>query len=186
MGGTLERTLASLPAPEPAALEASERLTELIRQEMAAAGGTIAFRRFMELALYTPGLGYYSGGSHKFGPGGDFITAPELSPLFARCLARQVDQVLERLGAGEVLELGAGSGVMAAELLAELERLESLPQRYSILELSGELRQRQHRTLADRVPHLLERVRWLDCLPEAGFRGVMVGNEVVDALAVER
>ncbi|HXG29279.1 MAG TPA: SAM-dependent methyltransferase [Nevskiales bacterium] len=176
---------AGLPAPEPAAAAHAVRLAELIRAEIEAGGGAISFRRYMELALYAPALGYYSAGARKFGPGGDFITAPELSPLFSRCLARQCAEVLTQTG-GDILELGAGSGVMAADMLAELEALAALPERYRILELSGELRQRQRETLAARVPHLLSRVTWLERLPEPGFRGVMVGNEVLDALPVER
>lgn len=177
----------ALPAPDPAAAAHSRRLAERIAAECRAAGpGGIPFRRFMELALYAPGLGYYRTGTRKFGPGGDFITAPELSPLFARCLARQCADVLEHLGGGGILELGAGSGIMAAELLLELQALDALPAVYAILELSGELRQRQRDTLEERAPELLERVRWLDALPEPGFRGVMLGNEVLDALPVER
>ncbi|HEY0634782.1 MAG TPA: SAM-dependent methyltransferase [Gammaproteobacteria bacterium] len=179
------RSLGELPQPDAAAQAASDALTALIRGEIEQAGGVIPFTRFMELALYAPGLGYYSGGSRKFGEGGDFITAPELSPLFSRCLARQCAQILEQLIGGELLEFGAGSGTMAAELLAELERLERVPQHYYIMELSGELRQRQQATLNARVPHLATRVIWLDRLP-ASFRGVMLGNEVLDAMPVHR
>jgi SAM-dependent MidA family methyltransferase len=140
----------------------------------------------MELALYAPGLGYYRAGARKFGPGGDFITAPELSPLFSRCLARQCREILDALGGGAILELGAGTGVMAADLLLELQALAALPAYYAILELSGELRERQRQTLTERAPALLERVVWLEALPEPGLRGVIVGNEVLDALPVER
>ncbi len=157
-----------------------------IRAEIAAAGGAISFARFMDLALYAPGLGYYCAGTRKFGSGGDFITAPELSPLFSRCLARQCQEILDALGGGVILELGAGTGIMAADLLLELRALDALPERYAILELSGELRERQRQTLAERAPDLLERVVWLDALPEPGFRGIVLGNEVLDALPVER
>ncbi len=176
----------TLPEPDAAAAAHSARLLDHLRVEIAAAGGAISFARFMELALYAPGLGYYRAGARKFGPSGDFVTAPELSPLFSRCLARQCREILARLGAGSILELGAGTGIMAADILRELRALDTLPERYAILELSGELRERQHATLAARTPELLERVVWLDTLPEPGLRGVILGNEVLDALPVER
>ena len=179
-------SLHTLPAPDPAAAAHSARLLDHLRAEIAKAGGAISFARFMELALYAPGLGYYRAGARKFGPGGDFVTAPELSPLFSRCLARQCREILQALGGSEILELGAGSGIMAADLLLELRALDALPERYAILELSGELRQRQRQTLTERAPDLLERVVWLEKLPEPGFRGVVLGNEVLDALPVER
>lgn len=175
---------ATLPPPSPDTLAHSERLLALIRREIEAAGGWLDFARYMDLALYAPGLGYYSAGARKFGAAGDFVTAPELSPLFARCLARQCAQVLVETG-GDILELGAGSGMMAADLLAELAALDTLPDRYRILDLSAELRHRQRETLAARVPELLDRVEWLDRLP-LGLRGVIVGNEVVDALPIVR
>lgn len=178
-------TLPTLPVLGPAAAAHSARLVDYIRAELTAAGGVLPFARYMELALYAPGLGYYRAGARKFGAAGDFITAPELSPLFSRCVARQCQQVLAQTG-GDVLELGAGSGIMAADVLQELATLDSLPGRYRILELSGELRQRQRETLAARVPALLERVIWLDRLPEPDLRGVIVANEVLDALPVER
>ncbi len=179
-------SLHSLPVPDAVALAHSARLLEHLRTEVAAAGGALSFARFMELALYAPGLGYYCAGTRKFGADGDFITAPELSALFSRCLARQCQDILTALSGGTILELGAGTGIMAADLLQELHTLNSLPQRYAIVELSGELRERQQRTLAERVPELLARVVWLDRLPQAGFRGVILGNEVLDALPVER
>jgi len=173
------------PKPEPTAIEHSMRLTEQIRAEMAVNQGMISFFRFMELALYSPGLGYYSAGSPKLGADGDFVTAPEGSALFSRCLARQCQQILTHSG-GDILELGAGSGIMAADLLLELDALGELPNCYFILELSAELRARQHQTLAQRVPHLLEQVKWLDHLPDSGFCGVILGNEVLDAMPVQR
>ena len=181
-----DASLTTLPAPDPAAAAHSARLLEHLRAEIANAGGAISFARFMDLALYAPGLGYYRAGARKFGPGGDFVTAPELSPLFARCLARQCEEILHALGSGEILELGAGSGIMAADLLRELRALDALPERYAILELSGELRERQRQTLTDRAPDLLDRVVWLDTPPAPGFRGIVLGNEVLDALPVER
>lgn len=162
------------------------RVAQHLRSVIAEAGGVIPFSRFMEQVLYAPGLGYYSAGSRKFGEAGDFVTAPEISPLFARCLANQFSTVLAALGGGDVLEIGAGTGRMAADTLKELERLGWLPDRYRILELSGELRQRQHETIAASVPHLLARVEWLDVLPSEGIRGVVVGNEVLDAMPVTK
>jgi len=176
----------TLPAPDPAAAAHGARLLDHIRADIVAAGGAITFARFMELALYAPGLGYYRAGARKFGSGGDFVTAPELSPLFSRCLARQCQEILAALGGGQIVELGAGTGVMAADILLELRALDALPERYAILDLSGELRQRQRQTLTERAPELLERVVWLDTLPEPGWRGVVLGNEVLDALPVER
>ena len=178
--------LHALPAPDSAAAAHSARVLDALRAAIIEAGGAIAFARFMDLALYAPGLGYYRAGARKFGPGGDFVTAPELSPLFSRCLARQCQEILAALGGGAILELGAGTGVMAADILLELRALAALPERYAILELSGELRQRQRQTLTDRAPELLDRVTWLDAPPEPGFRGVVLGNEVLDALPVER
>ena len=174
--------MSSLPQPSADALAQSARLLEHIEAELAAAGGWIPFARYMELALYAPGLGYYSGGARKFGPGGDFITAPELTPLFGQALAAQVEQVM-RASAPELIEVGAGTGLLAADLLLELERRDCLPERYGILELSGELRERQFDTLAAKAPHLAVRVQWLDALPER-FAGAVVANEVLDVMPV--
>ena len=178
--------LHNLPTPDATATAHSARLLEVISAEIAAARGAISFARFMELALYAPGLGYYCAGARKFGAAGDFITAPELSPLFSRCIARQCHDILNALGGGRIMELGAGSGIMAADLLEELQALQALPEQYAILERSAELRERQQQTLLERVPKLLERVVWLDNLTSAPFRGVILGNEVLDALPVER
>jgi SAM-dependent MidA family methyltransferase len=172
----------SLPNPDPAAAEHSRRLREHIARNIDSAGGWISFARYMELALYAPGLGYYSGGAHKFGAAGDFVTAPELSPLYAQSLAAQAAEVMAA-SAPHIIEAGAGSGALAAGLLEELERRGYLPERYAILELSGELRQRQRETLAARVPQLAGRVTWLDTLPES-FSGAVIGNELLDALPV--
>lgn len=165
-------------------------MTRLIRGEIEAAGGWIGFERFMALALYAPGQGYYCRDDRQFGlmpgadgRGGDFVTAPELSPLFGRALARQVAQALQATGTHEVWEFGAGTGALAAQLLQTLETLGCALERYSIVDLSGTLRARQARTLAERVPALAGRVQWLDALPEA-VEGVVVGNEVLDAMPV--
>ncbi len=175
----------TLPPATPEALALSLQLGDLIRARIATAGGALSFSSYMDLALYAPGLGYYSAGSKKFGLQGDFITAPESSPLFARCLARQCQQVLTALGNGAILEFGAGSGVLAAELLLELERLDCLPTMYFILELSAELRARQQHLLTQRVPHLQKRIHWLEHLPAQGWRGVVLANEVLDAMPVQ-
>ena len=178
--------VSELPVPDEDSLRHSQRLAGLIRDEIERQGGRITFARYMELALYAPGLGYYSAGLNKFGAAGDFVTAPEISPLFARCVARQCRQVLQALGGGDILEFGAGSGVMVADLLAELEVLNSLPQHYFILEISAELRERQRATLIQRVPHLSGRVIWLDEFPKQKLRGVVFANEVLDAMPVHR
>lgn len=179
-------SISYLPLPEREAAAHGARVIEYLRAEIARSGGSMPFMRFMELALYAPGLGYYNAGSRKFGSAGDFVTAPELSSLFSRCVARQCWDILHRLEGGDILEVGAGSGVMAADILLELEALASLPNRYYILELSGELRERQQILLQQRLPHLLDRVLWLETLPEFGFRGIIVGNEVLDAMPVRR
>jgi SAM-dependent MidA family methyltransferase len=173
---------AQLPAPSAEALALSEQLGRLISAEIERGGGWLPFARYMEVVLYAPGLGYYMAGARKLGRDGDFVTAPEISRLFGRTLARQVQQ-LAKLGLGEVLEIGAGSGALAADLLLELERLGCAPQRYLILELSPDLRDRSRDTLAARAPRLLQRVAWLNQLPPA-FTGVVLGNEVLDAMPV--
>lgn len=181
----LPNSMTELPEPEPQAAAHSARVAAHIRQAIYDNGGQIPFSHFMELALYSPGLGYYSAGARKFGAQGDFVTAPEISPLFSRCLARQCQQILDVMD-GEILELGAGTGAMAAAMLAELDGLHSLPNRYTILELSSDLRARQQETLRTRIPQLVERVRWIDTLPKPGFKGIILGNEVLDAMPVER
>jgi SAM-dependent MidA family methyltransferase len=173
-----------LPQPGAEALASSASLANRIGGEIHAVGGWLSFSRFMELALFAPGLGYYSGGARKFGPDGDFVTAPEISPLFGRALARQVRQVMVQ-SAPRLIEVGAGSGLLACDLLQALEALDCLPDEYAILELSGELRVRQADILRERVPHLADRVVWLDDLPLA-FSGCIVANEVLDVMPVQR
>ena len=170
----------TLPTPDATALAHSRRLQQFIVSEIDTAGGWISFARFMELVLYAPGLGYYTAGARKFGAAGDFVTSPEMTGLFGAALARQLAQVLA-LSAPFVLEVGAGSGRLAADLLLELERLGALPERYFILDLSADLRQRQQETIAAAVPHLQDRVVWLDTLPEQ-FSGAVVANELLDAM----
>ncbi|MHB1062632.1 MAG: class I SAM-dependent methyltransferase [Thiobacillus sp.] len=171
-----------LPAPTPDALAHSQRVTAHLRALIDAAGGWISFAQFMEAALYAPGLGYYAAGAMKFGAAGDFVTAPEMTPLFGRTLAHAIAPVLAETD-GEVLELGAGSGRLAVDVLGELARLDALPARYCILEVSADLRARQQDTLTRELPQLAERVHWLDALP-AHVSGVILGNEVLDALPV--
>ena len=172
----------NLPQPSPEALEQSGHLVAHLRRLIEGRGGLISFATYMAEALYTPGLGYYSGGARKFGPGGDFITAPELTPLFGQAIASQVQQIMD-LSAPHIIEAGAGTGLLAADLLLELELRGSLPESYAILEVSGELRERQFDTIARKVPHLAARVSWLDGLPEH-FSGALVANEVLDVMPV--
>ncbi len=174
--------------PDPAALAHSERLRTLIREQICTAGGAIAFSRFMELVLYTPGLGYYSAGATKFGGAGDFVTAPELGPLFAACIADSVAPVLRQIGPeAELVELGAGSGAFAEVALKKLLALDALPARYAILEPSADLRQRQHERLRERLnPLLFDLIQWLDGPPQDDWDGVLFANEVVDALPTPR
>ncbi len=169
-----------LPEASADALAASAALERIIAAEISAGGGWMSFARYMELALYAPGLGYYSGGSRKFGSEGDFLTAPELTPLYGQALAQQVAQVLAA-SAPLVIEAGAGSGRLAADLLQALDALGCAPEHYRILELSGELRARQAATLRETAPRFADRVQWLDELPER-FSGCLVGNEVLDAM----
>jgi len=168
------------------ALEHSARVRDHIAAKIHAAGGWLSFEQFMDLALYAPGLGYYSGGAQKLGPSGDFTTAPEVSRLFGACVALQCAEISRVLNTASILEIGAGSGRLAADILCRLELLGQLPQRYSILEISADLRERQREYLQKRLPHLLERVHWLDRPPEQPFEGIIVANEVLDALPVAR
>jgi SAM-dependent MidA family methyltransferase len=173
--------------PEPGADERahSDKLSALLRQRIAAAGGWVDFAEYMNLALYAPGLGYYSAGATKFGAAGDFVTAPEVSDLFARCVARVIAPIMERDAPQSVLEVGAGTGALAAGVLNTLARDGAVPDQYRILEVSADLRERQRQTLAERAPDLASCVEWLDELP-ARFDGVVLANEVLDALPVSR
>jgi SAM-dependent MidA family methyltransferase len=174
--------------PDADALAHSERLRQLLQERIIAAGGAIPFSRFMELALYAPGLGYYSAGARKFGAGGDFVTAPELGPLFAATVADALAPVLQQLGADAVLvELGGGSGAFAEVALKRLLALDALPSRYALLEPSADLRERQRERLQQRLPPLLfELVEWLDGPIAEPWNGVLFANEVIDALPTPR
>lgn len=174
--------MSSLPLPSPEAQAHSDQVRDLIHHDILRQGGWIPFSRFMELALYAPGMGYYSAGARKFGAAGDFVTAPEISSLFGRTLARQLVEIMAQ-STPHIIELGAGSGKLAVDILSELEKQNSLPERYDILEVSADLRERQQALLQARLPHLINHVHWLDTLPDS-ISGVLVANEVLDALPV--
>ena len=176
----------TLPVPDPDALQLSKRLQQRIQQVIQSEGGSISFGRFMEMALYEPGLGYYSAGLAKFGAEGDFVTAPEISPLFGRCLARQIRQVFKEFDQRIILEFGAGSGRLTCDILKELEFLNALPDTYLILEISADLHDRQQQLIIKELPHLIDKVEWLGQLPEDKINGVILANEVLDALPVEK
>jgi SAM-dependent MidA family methyltransferase len=168
--------------PDPDALAHGATLARRIADRIRAQGGWLGFEAWMASALYEPGLGYYAGARAPFGPGGDFVTAPELTPLFAECVAVQISQWFGSVDP-VVVEFGAGSGRLAAGVLEALERAGTPVRRYRIVEVSGTLRALQRETLGRRVPALLDRVEWLDALP-ASIEGVVLGNEVLDAMPV--
>jgi SAM-dependent MidA family methyltransferase len=173
----------TFPLPSAEAQAHSARVLRFIRAQIEAAGGNISFAQYMAQALYAPGLGYYSAGAHKFGEAGDFVTAPEISPLFGKTVVQQIQPVLAQLEAPVVLELGAGTGALAEQILQALAERDALPQAYWILEPSAELQQRQQQRLKQALPAgIFARVQWLQRIPEASFAGVILGNEVVDAL----
>lgn len=175
--------MSSLPIPNAQAHAQSQQLATLIQQKIQQNHGWLSFAEFMQYALYAPGLGYYSGGTKKFGLGGDFVTAPEISSLFGQSVAKQVAQVLGTT-AGSLLELGAGTGKLAVDLLLALQELAQLPDRYYILEVSAHLREVQQETVQRCLPKALAaKVIWLDDLPK-NFSGVILANEVVDAIPV--
>lgn len=178
----------TLAEPDEQAKQRSHLLLQAIKKACSAAGGWIRFPEFMNMALYQPGLGYYSGGLQKFGEQGDFITAPEVSPFFGQCLARQIAEIMQNMDlhdAGCIIEFGAGSGVLAVDILLQLEKLDALPEKYLILELSAELQHRQQQTIQQRAQHLYNRVTWLQQLPEDVSHAVVIANEVLDAMPVE-
>jgi len=176
-----QRAVAELPEPDSAAQAHSLQLIAVIKECMTQQGRALSFHDFMQLALHAPGLGYYSAGSHKLGKDGDFITAPETSPLFSRCLAHAIQPILKSLPQRHVLEVGAGSGVMAAGVLNELAAINCKPDSYTILEVSADLKQRQTETLQQHASV----VNWMDNLPE-NFTGVVLANELLDAMPVHR
>ena len=174
-----------LPHPDADSERHSRRVAEHIADRIRQAGGSLSFAEYMQEALYAPGLGYYSAGSRKFGPGGDFVTAPEISPLFGHVIARQAAPVLAAMGGGDIFEPGAGTGALAVSLLGKLDELGSLPNRYLILEVAADLAERQRQLIEAELPAHVDRVHWISELPQ-GFSGLVVANEVLDALPVER
>jgi len=172
-----------LTAPDPIAQQHSDQLLALIKQKIVDAGGKISFAEYMHYCLYWPGLGYYSAGSYKIGEKGDFTTAPEISSLFSRTLVQHIQDVFKQITQRELLEFGAGSGKMAIDILTELESKQSLPDTYYIVEASADLRLRQEESIRLNIPHLKDRVIWLDTLPKH-FSGVILANEVCDAMPV--
>lgn len=178
------RDTKDLPAPDEIAQQHSEKLIGLIKCEIDKNEGAITFQRYMELVLYAPGLGYYAAGSNKLGEEGDFITAPEISPLFSQSLANAILPALENKPDQVILEVGAGRGRMAVDILVYLKQQNKLPKEYWILELSADLRERQKNTIKDVVPELIDKVKWLDKLPEK-FSGVVLANELLDAMPVQ-
>jgi SAM-dependent MidA family methyltransferase len=154
--------------------------------QIARSGGFMSFEKFMDFVLYSPGLGYYSGGAAKLGKDGDFTTAPEVSALFGACVAVQCEQILACIETPVVMEIGAGTGRLSLDVMLRLESLNRLPLHYWILDISADLKGRQRRLFEERAPHLLNRVQWLDRPPEGDFEGVIIANEVLDALPVAR
>lgn len=174
-----------LPKPDADACARSDVLVKELARQISDNNGLISFAEFMRITLYHPAYGYYSGGQTKFGEQGDFVTAPEVSCMFSWCLANQVADIRQLMPEAVVLEFGAGSGIMAADILARLELLDELPSCYYILELSAELKLRQKETLQSRVPHLLDKVVWLDELPAEPLKAIVLANEILDAMPVE-
>lgn len=176
----------NLPEPSSEAKQHSEQLSKRIAKQIAR-HGDLSFAKFMEMALYTPELGYYSSHLQKIGRKGDFITAPEVSPIFSRCIARQAAQILESMSEANMIEFGAGQGTMAKDILLELARMQQPLHRYYIVEISADLRERQKQTLQKHLPtELFEKVVWLDKLPSTPISAVIVANEVLDAMPFER
>ena len=171
-----------MPVPDPGAQRHSARVVAHVRDEIDSAGGFITFERYMELVLYAPALGYYVAGARRFGAAGDFVTGPETTPLYGAAIARQIEPILAATRDREMVELGAGSGALAAAVLAELAARGTAPSRYRILEVSPDLRTRQQATIAAVVPGHAARVEWLERLPDS-IDGVVVMNEVLDAIA---
>lgn len=163
----------------------SDQLSTIIQQEIELAGGHIAFSRYMQLCLYHPELGYYSSGKEKIGRSGDFTTAPEISPLFGQALSRHVVDAMTQITQPPILEIGAGNGSMAATLLLTLDQQHCLPEHYYIIEVSAYLVKKQKQLMSEQVPELIDRVTWLTALPER-FDGVIIANEVCDAMPIER
>jgi len=186
----LDSNINALPEPDEQAKKHSQLLKQCIQTACKKNNGWINFTEFINIALYQPALGYYSGGLQKFGQQGDFITAPEVSPLFGQCLANQLAEVMTNLKQTNssdiyVMEFGAGSGALAVDILLQLEKLDCLPEAYFIVELGSELKQRQKQSIKQKAGHLLKRVQWLQQLPPQLSNVIVVANEVLDAMPVE-
>lgn len=177
----LDPLFGGLPPPSAAERAHSARVVAHLAHAIADEEGWISFADYMNAALYAPGLGYYAAGARKFGAAGDFVTAPELTPLFGRTLAIQLAQVQAQIPDGAILEIGPGSGRLAADVVAALAERNALPERYLLLEVSPDLRERQRSLLSAQVGALLSRFRWIDALPER-WRGAVIANEVLDAV----
>ena len=174
-----------LPEPDADSAVHSQRCADFVRARIEEAGGSISFAEYMQHALYAPGLGYYAAGAHKFGAGGDFVTAPEISPLFSYLVARSCAEIMEQLDSASIIEFGAGSGRLAVDVLAKLDALEALPERYQILEVSADLRERQETLFREEAAGYFDRIEWISAIPQH-HSGVVIANEVLDALPVER
>lgn len=176
---------AKLPAPDPLAQQLSDRLLQRIFKTIKHQNDWLSFAEFMQLALYLPGYGYYSNGLSKIGEAGDFTTAPEISPLFSRAIANHVADILRQIPEADCLEFGAGRGQMAADILLYLQEIDCLPQHYYIIEASAYLREKQRQVINEKLGPLQHIVIWLDRLPTE-FSGVIIANEVCDAMPVHR
>jgi SAM-dependent MidA family methyltransferase len=176
-----EETTQGVPAPSADAQAHSDRVFAHLVQTIVEADGWISFADYMGEVLYAPGLGYYAAGTRKFGAAGDFVTAPELTPLFGAALAAQLAQILVHVPYGEIIELGPGSGRLAADILTAMAKQERLPARYRLLEVSPELRERQRAHLSEKLPGLLARIEWIGLLPER-WQGAVIANEVLDSV----
>ncbi|MFK8052984.1 MAG: class I SAM-dependent methyltransferase [Woeseiaceae bacterium] len=172
--------------PDSATLAHSETVEAFVRQRIDEAGGALSFAEYMQAVLYTPGLGYYAAGSRKFAEQGDFTTAPEISPLFGQVVAKQCAEVFQDMAEPAIIEYGAGTGALASVLLATLGELDALPVRYYIVEVSPDLQARQQAHLQKTVPDLMSRLEWVADPTALVVEGVVLGNEVLDALPAER
>lgn len=183
---TIRKQHHNMPPPSAAAIQHSQKLIAHLSQLITQQHGWIGFDQYMQAALYAPGLGYYQSGNHKIGAAGDFVTAPEITPLFGQCLAEQIAPILSALDQPIIFELGAGSGKMAADILLQLQRQHTLPDAYWILEPSADLQARQKAYLTEQLPDFVTQIHWLRHLPDQDFNGLIIGNEVIDALPVKR
>ena len=176
----------SLPLPDFAAIAHSRKLSACLKKLIDECEGSISFDKYMNLVLYQPELGYYNSATQKFGLTGDFVTAPEISSLFSKCIAAQCSQILGDFEESAILEIGAGNGTMARDLLLDLEKYRSLPEKYYILEISPYLKLKQKKLLREALPQFIDNIEWLSTLSNLKFKGLVLANEVLDALPVKR